>query len=647
MDRSLRSARGATLAALLAAGCGGTDADVADVAGPSVPPPIDVVFEHPMDAFVGDPLIGAPQIFDLILGDADLDGDLDCFVNRHHLQRTEVYENVGSHFEQINRRGSDSSGVFENRGIPDLYGETAAMEARVDASGVPGVYLWHDPDPLGPWRVRVLPAAGPDPFPGISLRANRPLSDAGGLASAERRRVSPLELEVRLDPFPIPRTFELANIGVSTQLVIDTLDGATSPIFIGSELSRFDAGPVSVSKRDPHGMALVDAVGSSHPDLFMTIGGLTGNLVPPLDPKEDALFEFIGGATRYREVPAGSVPPGYTRGRQVAWVDADADGVNELYVANTETPNLLFEVEPSGALRDVAADRGVDFFGGASFVWTDVNGDGALDLITATEGVLRVALREGAGFVDGPGEPLGLVLPAATQPGGLFAAVNLQVLDVDRDGDLDVVAVTARPASEMRVLLREGSGYVDATEALGLDGLSGVRRALPADLDNDGFMDLVVGTAAGGGAAPVDLSWWRNLAGRGFERFPFGSGLPRPLRGAFVLGDVDGDRWIDVVVVSPIQCELLRNASAGANRAVDVHVDLPLGTVVRGHYDDGTAQAQQWGAASVTQFSQSLQPLRFGQAPGVPLVELGVQLPGDVVERYRVEVPAGATRVDL
>ena len=41
------------------------------------------------------------------------------------------------------------------------------------------------------------------------------------------------------------------------------------------------------------------------------------------------------------------------------------------------------------------------------------------------------------------------------------------------------------------------------------------------------------------------------------------------------------------------------------------------------------------------------QPLRFGQAPGVPVTELGVQLPGDTSERYRVSVPVGARRFDI
>lgn len=100
-------------------------------------------------------------------------------------------------------------------------------------------------------------------------------------------------------------------------------------------------------------------------------------------------------------------------------------------------------------------------------------------------------------------------------------------------------------------------------------------------------------------------------------------------------------------MMSSLARQLLPNRTEGPNTLLQVHPDLPLGSIIRAYHPDGTVFAQQWGSATVTRYSQSLQPLRFGQAPGVPVTELGVQWPGDPEERYRIEVPPGASTVGL
>ena len=73
-----------------------------------------------------------------------------------------------------------------------------------------------------------------------------------------------------------------------------------------------------------------------------------------------------------------------------------------------------------------------------------------------------------------------------------------------------------------------------------------------------------------------------------------------------------------------------------------VNVDAPLGSLVRGYYSDGSVLVQQWGAADVSRYSQSLQPLRYGVGTA-SLVAVGVQWPGELGERKRVTLAQGLT----
>ncbi len=73
---------------------------------------------------------------------------------------------------------------------------------------------------------------------------------------------------------------------------------------------------------------------------------------------------------------------------------------------------------------------------------------------------------------------------------------------------------------------------------------------------------------------------------------------------------------------------------------------MPLGSVVRGIYADGSVLAQQWGGTAISRYSQGLRPLRFGTASG-PLHAITVQRPGQRAPDLVVAVPEGTRRVQL
>ncbi len=608
------------------------------------PAPSEVRFAQVQGRFLGDPIPINAKYFDMILGDMDLDGDLDFLLNRHNLQRPELFENVGASFEQINRAGADLSGLYDNPGIPELYGERSSMVAAIDARGVPGIYVWHEPAIRGQWLLRIVPVPGASEHT-LRLVTNRPMNAATGLSPSEWTRPSPFELELRVDATLGARSFELGNMGVNTQLIVSTDDPGAFGLFAGTEFKEFPSRVASLWKQDPHGMALVDGVGGPEPDLFLSGGGLAGNHLPPHAPQADRLLEYTGTPTRYSEVPANVIPADYGRGRQAMWVDFDADGANELYVSNRQTPNVLLERDSAGRFQDVAPENELDLVAPESYAWTDIDQDGHLDLVYLDGGAIGIAYRRGTTFEHGDGAGVGLELPSeGSRDASLFEEMTFHLFDVDRDGDLDIwfsrVSLEGVGSDGQIACFRnDGGTYVLRTDELGLGTAAGIAKVMLADVDNDGWLDLITGGA--------EFGWWRNLLGESFEFARLDGAFNSPVTEWFTAGDVNLDGRIDIVMMSSLARQLLPNRTEGPNTLLQVHPDLPLGSIIRAYHPDGTVFAQQWGSATVTRYSQSLQPLRFGQAPGVPVTELGVQWPGDPEERYRIEVPPGASTVGL
>jgi len=63
-------------------------------------------------------------------------------------------------------------------------------------------------------------------------------------------------------------------------------------------------------------------------------------------------------------------------------------------------------------------------------------------------------------------------------------------VDVDLDGDLDLVSANALCASPISVIKNLGDGTFDAPEELQIQ--TGARKLVTGDFDEDGFPDLVV-----------------------------------------------------------------------------------------------------------------------------------------------------------
>jgi hypothetical protein len=197
--------------------------------------------------------------------------------------------------------------------------------------------------------------------------------------------------------------------------------------------------------------------------------------------------------------------------------DYDKDGYPDLYVSNFMGENFLYHNEGNGTFSEVAVAAGVTTPLASFTTWFfDYDNDTRPDLFVvgfaySTSEFLKHYLGE-----KPLAEPLTLY---AGQPGGTFANVTekagLNRLvpsmganfgDLDNDGFLDIYLGTGAPsfASLMpNVVLKNDGGrkFLDVTEATGMGHLQKGHGVAFSDLDNDGDQDVVVNV---GGAVPGD-----------------------------------------------------------------------------------------------------------------------------------------------
>jgi hypothetical protein len=157
--------------------------------------------------------------------------------------------------------------------------------------------------------------------------------------------------------------------------------------------------------------------------------------------------------------------------------------------------------------------------------------------------------------------------------------------DFDRDGFLDLMVSAQGLESQLRYFRSDGDGtFTQLTEEAGLTGLFGGLNLTHTDYNNDGYADVLVlrgGWLGSEGRYPVSLL--RNDGNNTFTDVTEAAGLLRlhPTQTAVWL-DYDNDGWIDLFlgsesegdVVSP--CALFRNQGNGTFTDVAAESDVAV-----------------------------------------------------------------------
>ena len=237
----------------------------------------------------------------------------------------------------------------------------------------------------------------------------------------------------------------------------------------------------------PIGVQVADLDGDSRLDLISAMGGLDlgGGLTA------SRLYAFLqsgpmGGSEPFVYAERKLFPP--TKGS----LDFDApqdfavadvikgDGQLEIISVNQGTANNITAVGLQGGqlgLRGLAAGVVAE-----SVAAADLNGDGTADVLAAATGRLEL-------FTDFPA-------PAVTSGFSLLAPeledpTDLALGDVDQDGDLDVV-VADEDANRILVFVQMADGTLRLDDAEPITDVSGPRSLSVIDIDGDGDLDILV-----------------------------------------------------------------------------------------------------------------------------------------------------------
>ncbi len=300
-------------------------------------------------------------------------------------------------------------------------------------------------------------------------------------------------------PAPTPTPIQLRDLTGKTGITFDHRDGSSGRRYIAETVTG--------------GVATFDYDGDGRIDIYLLNGAPLRGTTYPNTP-QNALWRNLGD-WQFADVTeeAGVGDTGFGLG--VAAADYDNDGDQDLYV-NNYGPNVLYRNNGDGTFTDVTESAGVaggDFVG-AGAVFLDIDADGLLDLYVAnyvdfTYDNHVVQGQQGYPEYAGPRDyrPVPDVLfrnngdgtfTDVSDPSGIAAhagsGMGSVACDFDSDGDTDLFVLN--DVSGNFLMVNDGKGrfeesglisgtaynmYGDELGSMGVDC---------ADYDNDGLFDF-------------------------------------------------------------------------------------------------------------------------------------------------------------
>jgi FG-GAP-like repeat/ASPIC and UnbV len=245
------------------------------------------------------------------------------------------------------------------------------------------------------------------------------------------------------------------------------------------------------------------------------------------------------------------------------WSDYDNDGWLDVFICCEQQPSRLYRNRRDGTFEEVSEPAGVALpmkSNCKGVTWLDYDNDNYPDLFlnfvaTGERSVLMHNNRDGT-FHD-VSDQMGI-----NGPEGGFSCWSW---DVNNDGWLDIFATCYyrtvgdvarglrgephRLAHSRLFLNREGKRFEDVTQAAGLDMVLATMGSNFADFDNDGLLDMYLGTGEPSLSMLVPNRMFKNVQGSRFAEITASSGTGNLQKGHGVAcGDWNRDGNVDLFV---------------------------------------------------------------------------------------------------
>ena len=522
--------------------------------------------------------------------DLDYDGDPDLLAESPY-NYVRYYQNVGAagspEFELVvdTLKDVDGKAIFSDRqNIPnvtdvDCDGHADLFLGRLDGTITRYEAVSGNPAPTPRFRlvtkrfedIRIVGelgepgAAPPQPnIPGQGPSAPQAGPIRGHHSTVTGSKAAPRE---QLPPPPPPPPHNDAKHGANTMAFLDVDDDGDPDLLWGD---YFEAGLLLIENvgscrnpvfEEPRPFPPSDPLKTSgynaptggdldgDGDMDLLVGVIGGAFNPSATARQN-FYQFENTGTRYAlrdrqyldgiDVGSESAP---------AAGDLDGDGDIDLLVANKtstgdeDTAHIVrYENVGAPAAPEYMLVDTLDVTPGynASPVLGDLNGDGDPDLVMGT-------WNNGLVFYEGAG-------------GAAFSSLEDLAFDLargshtapalgDLDGDTDLDLVIGETAGTLSYYRNTGTPETPQFE-LDADMLVGMdvgRRSVPTlvDLNDDGLLDLVIGSDSGGFVRYLNTGTQQEPAFEESSRIT--TGVPLPSLVAPVFADVDGDSDQDLI----------------------------------------------------------------------------------------------------
>lgn len=216
--------------------------------------------------------------------------------------------------------------------------------------------------------------------------------------------------------------------------------------------------------------------------------------------------------------------------------DIDNDGDIDVAVAFAEQSRIVWysNINETGSFENEnIVTKSIDI--PESIVLSDLDGDGDLDIVSASSGDNTIAWYENT---DGLGTFGEMTKISTNSSSAEFAIVS----DVDNDGDMDVLSASSGNDKVVWYQNTDGLGQF-ADEIIITQNAKGVQSIFSADINNDGHSDLLVASTLSGKA-----SWFENINGTGVFGIEHTISTDQIGLQSITAADYDNDGDIDVAI---------------------------------------------------------------------------------------------------